>query len=421
MPNIDDFIRPKEWTSDLQTQMRLAIRKWAEERLRPIVEEVDEDWKEHKLVEPLLKEVLVDLGLNGAFFPTEFGGQDMPEDEYMALTCTAVEELCRIDAGFGTAAICSIWGLVPILLKPTRNMELLEEFAPKFCGSELYVGSHLITEPASGADVENLGVMKGKTIQTTATLDGDEWVINGHKIWATNSGKVGSLYVVVATTKKGSTDLNDFGLFLVPADTDGVAVGNPYHKAGMSADINTDVWFDHVRIPKRYRLHGPGDDAKYWLRVVSMGQIGAAAMCVGIMKGVYEIIKKWTSERIIAGKPLKEHSICADMLSEVARNIESTSAWMWAYIREWDHPEIYGKKSWDEKFTLKTRGLAVHAGIAVERTCSRAMDFMSSAGYAREYGIEKHWRDSKIIGLWMGGYGLKTLENARYWFECETI
>jgi alkylation response protein AidB-like acyl-CoA dehydrogenase len=109
------------------------------------------------------------------------------------------------------------------------------------------------------------------------------------------------------------------------------------------------------------------------------------------------------------------------MLSEVAILIESTSAWMWTYIREWDHPEIYGKDPWDERFTFKTRGLAVYAGNAVEQACSRAMDFMSSYGYAREFGIEKHWRDSKIIGLWMGGRALKTIENARYWYDLETI
>ena len=421
MPTIDDFIRPKEWMSDLVLQTGQAVRRWAEERYRPILEQVDEDWKDHKLIEPLLKEVLVDLGLNAAFFPAEVGGNDMPQDEVMALTSVVIEELSRVDAGFATAAICSTWGLVPIMLEPHRNMELLREFGPKFCGKELYVGCHAITEPASGADVENLGVMKGKTIQTTAILDGDEWVINGHKIWPTNSGKVGDLYSVVCTTKKGSTDLNDFALILVPADTEGVSVGNPYQKAGMAADINTDIWFDNVRVPKRYRMHGPGDDVKYWRRTVSMGQIGAAAFSVGVMKGVYEIIKRWTTERIIAGKPLKEHSICADMLSEVAILIESTSAWMWTYIREWDHPEIYGKKPWDEDFTLKTRGLAVYAGIAVEQACSRAMDFMSSYGYAREFGIEKHWRDCKIIGLWMGGRALKTLENARYWYDIETL
>jgi alkylation response protein AidB-like acyl-CoA dehydrogenase len=419
MPTIDDFIRPKEWVSDFVTDLGKVLRRWGEERYVPIRQQVDEDWKEHELIMPLMKEVLVDLGINAAFFPAEVGGTDMPEP--MALTAIVCEELARIDSGLATACICSIWGLVPAMLKPHRNMELLKEFGPKFCGDELYVGCHAMTEPPSGADIENVGRLQGKTIQTTATLDGDEWVVNGHKIWPTNSGKVGDLYVVVCTTNKGSTDPDDFALVLVPADAEGVSVGNPYQKAGMSADMNTDIWFDHVRVPKRYRLHGPGDDLKYWRRAISMGNIGSAAMCVGIMKSVYEIIKKWTTERVIAGKPLKEHGLVAEMLSDVATLIESTSAWMWVYARELDSPEIYGWEPWDERFVLKTRGLALHANNAVERACSRAMDFMGSYGYAREFDIEKHWRDQKVIGLWMGGKGLKILENARYWYEIETL
>jgi alkylation response protein AidB-like acyl-CoA dehydrogenase len=419
MPTIDDFIRPKEWVSDFVSDLGKVLRRWGEERYLPIRQQVDEDWEEHKIVEPLLKEVLVDLGINAAFFPAEAGGTDMPEP--MTLVNVVCEELAKIDSGFATACICSIWGLAPILFKPHRNMELLMEFGPKFCGDRLYVGCHAMTEPLSGADIENIGRMHGKTLQTTATLDGDDWVINGHKIWATNSGKLGNLFTVVCTTRKGSSDPDDFALVLVPADRKGVSVGKPYKKAGMSADMNTDIWFDHVRVPKKYRLHGPGDDLKYWKRAITMGNIASAAMGVGIMKNVYEIIKKWTTERVIAGKPLKEHSICAAMLSEIAILIESTSAWMWTYAREMDHPEIYGWEPWDERFLLKTRGLALYANNAVEQACSRAMDFMGSYGYSREFDIEKHWRDQKVIGLWMGGKGLKTLENARYWYDLETL
>lgn len=419
MPNIDDFIRPNEWVSDFITDMGKVIRRWGEERYLPIRQHVDEDWLEHKLIKPLMKEVLVDLGLNAAYFPAEVGGTEMPEP--MTLATVVCEELARIDSGFATACICSIWGMIPILLEPHRNMDLLDEFGPKFCGEELYVGSLAMTEPASGANIENYGRMHGKTIHTTATLEGDEWVINGHKIWPSNSGHLGDLYTVVCTTNRGSMNPNDIALILVPAESRGVNVGNPYQKAGMSADLNSDVWFENVRVPKRYRLHGPGDDLKYWKRAITMGNIASAAMCIGVMKSVYEIIKNWTTERVIAGKPLKEHSMVAEMLCEVAMLIESTSAWMWTYARELDHPEITGWEPWDERFELKSRGLALFASNAVERACSRAMDFMGSYGYSRELDIEKHWRDQKMIGLWMGGKGLKTLENARYWYDLETL
>jgi alkylation response protein AidB-like acyl-CoA dehydrogenase len=185
--------------------------------------------------------------------------------------------------------------------------------------------------------------------------------------------------------------------------------------------VNTDIWFEDVRVPHWYRLHGPGDDLKYFNRAITMGNIGSTAMAIGVMKSVYEIIKDWTTERVVAGKPLKEHSMVAEMLSEIAILIESTSAWMWTYVHEMDHPEIYGWHPWDERFLMKSRGLALYASNAVERACSRAMDFMGSYGYSREFDIEKHWRDQKMIGLWMGGKGLKTLENARYWYDLKTL
>lgn len=419
MPTIDDFIRPQEWCSDFLTDIGKVVREWTEDKLMPVRRKIDDDWQRHELVKPLMKEVLVDLGINSAFFPAEAGGTDMPE--LMAMISIVIEELARADSGFSVAVACSVWPLIPILAVPHRNMELCMEFGEKFCGDDLYVGCHAMTEPASGADVENMGVMKGRTIATSATLDGDEWIINGHKIWPTNSGEIADLFGVVCSTKLGSTDPNDFAYIFVPADAEGVSVGKPYLKAGMSADMNTDIWFDHVRVPKRYRAHPPGDDLEYWRSCISTGNIGSAAMCIGIMKNVYEIIKKWTNERVIAGKKLKEHSICANMLSEVAVAIESTSAWTWSYIREHDHPEIYGVDPWSDEFCLKTRGLAVHATNAVEWACSQAMDFMGSHGYSREGDIEKHWRDQKVIGLWMGGKALKILENARYWYETETI
>lgn len=419
MPTIDDFIQPKEWVSEFIIEVGKMIRRWGEERYIPIRQQVDEDWRDHVLIEPLLKEALVDLGLNKGMFPAEVGGADSSEGA--AGICMTAQELARIDSGFATACLCSTWGMMPAILEPHRSQEICREFGPKFCGPELYVGCHAMTEPASGADVENIGRMQGRTIRTTATLDGDEWVINGHKIWPTNSGKLADLFTVVCTTRRGSTDPNDFALILVPADTEGVSTGAPYRKCGMNADMNSDIWFENVRVPRRYRFHGPGDDLKYWRRAISSGNLASAAMCVGVMKSVYEIIKKWTTERVVAGKPLKEHSLVADMLSEVALLIESTSAWMWCYAREMDHPEIYGWAPWDERFLLKTRGLSLYASNAVEQACSRAMDFMGSYGYCREFDIEKHWRDQKVIGLWMGGKGLKALENARYWYDLETL
>ena len=342
----------------------------------------------------------------------------MPDPATMI--CIVAEECARIDSGFAVAVLCSIWPMCPILFNPHRNMELINEFGPRFCGSELYVGCNAMTEPSSGADIENVDILKGKTIQTTARLDGDEWVINGYKIWPTNSGDVGNLYGVVCTTRKGSTDLDDFAYIYVPSNSLGITMGKAYQKAGMAADMNTDIWFEDVRVPRRYRAHGPGDDLKYFKEMITYGNIGTAAMALGVMKSVYEIIKKWTTERIIADKPLKEHSMVAASLSDIAMQIEATSAWLYVYAREADRPEIYGIYPWEDTLVHKTRGLSTFACRAVEKVCSTAMDYMGSYGYSREFDLEKHWRDSRMLGLWMGGLGLKQMENARYWYELET-
>jgi len=418
MPTIDDFIRPKEWVSPFFLELGKSIRQWGEEKLLPIRRKIDEDWQEHRLIKPLFKELLVDLGMQRGLFPAEVGGLDMREPA--TATMVLLEELSKVDCAFAMSAGCSTWGLVTILLEPHRNMELLREFGPRFCSEdELYMGCMAMTEPQGGSDIENMGRMHGRTIRTTATLDGDHWVINGHKIWPTNSNA--DLFTVVCTTSKGSSDPKDFALILVPRETQGVKVGSPYQKAGMAADFNADIWLEEVRVPRRYRLHDPGDDYKYFPRILSLGSVAHAAMAVGVMKDVYEIIKRWTDERVVTGKPLKEHSIVADMLCEIAILIESTSAWMWHYVRQLDHPEIYGTEPWDERMALKTRGISLYASEAVNRACYRAMDYMGSYGYAREFDIEKHWRDQRMIGLFMGGKGLRTLENARYWFDLETL
>jgi alkylation response protein AidB-like acyl-CoA dehydrogenase len=172
MPTIDDFIRPNEWVSDFVTDMGKALREWGQARYIPIRQEIDEDWHDHTLVKPLLKEVLVDMGLNAAFFPREAGGLDLPEAA--TVSCVIGEELGRLDADFAVTCLCSIWGMIPIMLPPHRNMELCLEFGPKFCGETLYMSCHAMSEPSSGSDVENFGRMRGQTIQTTATLDGDK-------------------------------------------------------------------------------------------------------------------------------------------------------------------------------------------------------------------------------------------------------
>ncbi len=417
MPTIDDFLRP-EWIPEIVLEAGKVIRQWGEARYMPVRRQIDEDWKEHKLVKPLMKEVLVDLGLSKAFWPAEVGGTDIPNAATFAVV--AAEELARLDSGFAVAvAISAGWPMLPIILRPHRNMELCYEFGPKFCGNELYTCCCAMTELQGGSDVENIEFMHGKTIRTSARLEDGDWIINGHKIWPSSSNA--DLFGVACSTNPGSSNEQDFAFIYVPSDVPGITIGAPYQKAGMAADYNGDVWFDNVKIPKRYRAHGPGDDAKYFREILTYGAACGAAFALGPMKNTYEIIKKWASDRFVAGKLLKEHSINAAVLAEIAINIEASSAMLHMVARQIDYPDIYGLMPWDKAMLARARAVSLFVTDAAVSVTSRAMELMGSYGYARQYDLEKHWRDVKMTTLWMGSRQLDLIEVARYWYDIETL
>lgn len=417
MPTIDDFMRP-EWIPEIVLDMGKVIREWGEEKYMPVRRKIDEDWQEHKLVKPLMKEVLVDLGFSKSLWPSEVGGIDIPNAATFVVV--AIEELSRLDAGFAiSVAISGGWPMLPIMLKPHRNMDLCHEFGPRFCGDEMYTCCSALTEPQGGSDIEYLDYMHGKTIKTSARLEGDEWVINGHKLWPSSSNA--DIFGVACSTNPGSADENDFALIYVPSNTPGVSIGAPYHKAGMAADYNGDIWFDNVRVPQRYRAHGPGDDAKYFREVISYGCAATAAISLGPMKNTYEIIKKWASERIVCGKLLKEHSINAAVLAEIAVNIEASSAMLHQVARQIDYPDIYGILPWEQAMVARSRAVSLFVSDAAVNVTNRAMELMGSYGYVREYDLEKHWRDVKMATLWLGSRQLDLIEVARYWYDIESL
>jgi alkylation response protein AidB-like acyl-CoA dehydrogenase len=189
----------------------------------------------------------------------------------------------------------------------------------------------------------------------------------------------------------------------------------------MAADFNGDVWFDNVRVPRRYRAHGPGDDAKYFREILVYGAACSAAFGLGPMKNTYEIIKQWSSERVVSGKLLKEHSINAAVLAEIAVNIEASSAMLYTVARQIDCPDIYGIMPWDNAMVARARAVSLFVTDTAVHTTGRAMELMGSYGYSRQYDLEKHWRDVKMTTLWMGSRQLDLIEVARYWYDIENL
>ena len=337
-------------------------------------------------------------------------------------SCLCLEEMSRGDAGLATAASVTNWAFLPILA-PYPNEILIEKFAPLACQTdELFIACAAITDERSGSDVENIDGTHGKYIATTAELDGDEWVINGHKLWPTNSGGIADLFAVFCTTNPGVEDDEAFAIIYVPADTPGVKQGEPYQKAGMAGDKNGDIWFENVRVPKENRANlKPGDDAKAARLFMNAGNIGSSAHAIGIMRNCYELVKEWCDKRVVGGKLLKEHSMTASVLADIAMMIEVSRSDTYMKARMRATPDLYGIDPASVEFLAKTRANKLFVTDQMTIIINKAMDLMGSHGYAREGDIEKHWRDSKIISLWMGGRGLAKLDIARWFYDCKSF
>lgn len=422
MPTIDDFTRPKEYLSPLDNYMGKIVRDWADKEVIPYRRKYDEDWQDHHLIKPAFKKLMGEMGLQRVLFPEDLGGWGFGHSGHVAtVSFRMLEEIARADSGMAVAFGVTYWPLIMICCEPHVNRALCEEFAPMFCGTtDAVFAANAMTEPQGGADIENLDIIKGSTIQTSAVLEGDQWVINGHKLWPTNSGGMADLFAVACTTNPGSSREDDFAIIFVPASTPGVTQGGAYEKAGMAADKNSDIWFEQVRVPKHYRTCGPGDDFKYFKEVISFGNLGSISFISGVMMNLYEILKEFCNEKHFRGKPLKEDDAIAGVLADIVKDIDIIRIIGYQYARMLDRPDLYGHR-WDDEIVAKGRAYKYFACDRAVEDLGRAMNIMECYGSDRAWDIEKHWRDSKIIQLWMGGKQLCQMETARWFFECTTL
>lgn len=424
MKDIDDFSLPGESVSPLDRHFRRILRKRLEEWVIPERRLYDEDWKEHRLIGPAFDKLMADLGLQKALFPQEYGGWGLGRSDYLfRVGYMLCEELGRADTGMAVALSVTFWPLIVVMVEPYLNNRLIAEFAPMFCNAKKAVfAANAMTEPQGGSDIENIGMMRGSTIRTTARLEKDEWVINGHKLWPTNSGGVASLFGVPCTTKPGSSNLDDFAFIFVPADTPGVSQGGAYEKAGMAADKNGDIWFEDVRVPAWYRAHGPGKDADAFYQLISFGQTMSCAFLTGAMMNLYERLYEFVSTRTYNNRILKENDAIASIIGGIAGDIDICRILGWEAAMIGDRRnKPYGKPLISEEVVGRIRNIKNFVSDRAVDAFGKAMDVLGPYGVDRNWDIEKHWRDIKMVQLWMGGKQLSQMEAARHFFNCSTL
>ncbi|MGR8949027.1 MAG: acyl-CoA dehydrogenase family protein [Gammaproteobacteria bacterium] len=388
-------------TSEEDQMFVESIRKFIDQEVMPRRQKLDVDYSEFETI----YKGLVELGIQRRGFAERYGGLAIRS---AVTVCAITEEIARGDSGLALHTLLVPWGMAAAM--GGQNKALMDEFIPLFCDDTPRVACMAITEPGGGCNIED-GAEQTRTIRTKARLDGDEWVINGEKMWPSAAG-VADLYCVVCSTDDRDGEDN-LALIYVPKDTAGLSFGKPEGKMGMRVtDVNAAIYFDEVRVPQIYRAAGPGVDWQLFRGNISWGRLTSAPMAIGNAQAVLEEVIEYTATRAYAGKPVRNHSLQAAMIADMAIGIESARAYYLSVAKMFDNRKKYGGVN--EDFLLARASAAkVYACDVCEMVCNKAMELTGSYGYSTEAPIEKYLRDSKIIQLWLGGAQLGRLDVAQ--------
>uniref|UniRef100_A0A7C2P0H3 Acyl-CoA dehydrogenase n=1 Tax=candidate division WOR-3 bacterium TaxID=2052148 RepID=A0A7C2P0H3_UNCW3 len=398
-----------------------TIEKFVEREVIPKRLDLEGGWhRDEKLATETLDDLyakLVKLGYQKIGVPKEYGGLEISTPLRMALN----EELARGDAGFAFYAAKTHSVVGPFVA--TGNLKKAQEYSEKLIGDDCWTAALAISEPQGGVNVED-PALHGKTIRTRAAKKGDEWIINGHKIWVGPAGPPeifqreklkGHLgYSVVATVDPHKGD-EGIVVFHVPAETPGLLFSKPVEKMGMCfTDRNCEVWFDNVRVPDELRTGG----VEIMRSRITTGRLSLAARCVGVAQAAFEIALEFMKEREIANKPVREHSLFAAQLGEIAAKIEACRAYYLCVAKMFDMPEKYGPK-WSDNMLGAASAARLMAGKMVMDVLNRVMEFMGAYGYCFDCQVEKFLRDAKILVQGMGGPQRDALDSIRRFYSFE--
>lgn len=379
--------------TDEQKGIRDMIRKFVDKEIMPIRDKLEDD---HSLVEGIHQK-LVDIGIQKAGYPPEYGGGLGPGGATSAaIIC---EEIAKGDAGISLGVALNGGSLFgpPIA---AGNKAILDKFVPPFCGDKVNYACLSMTDATGGADTEN-PILQGKGITTRAQLDGDEYVINGTKSWPTHAG-IASVYLTVCTTDPEAGD-EGIAIIYVPHDAEGLSFGKPEPKMGFRTSMNASVYYDNVRVPKEYRLAGPGQDAIFYHALTGcFTQWHTSSISLGTAQAAFDIALEYTKERKSGGKPVREWSLAAGILADLAMQIEMTRGAVYNLAWMIDNPDVYGPP-FSPSMISKASACKIFAANTAVLVANKAVELMGSNGISPEYHLEKYLRDAKIPQLWLGG------------------
>lgn len=375
---------------DLNEEQRMwrdAVHDFVAKEVKPKAREVDEkaefNWTATKKMGP--------MGLLGLNISEEYGGTGV--DAISA--AIAIEELgwgCGSTAlsiaahnGLGCAPIAN-WG----------SDELKEQFLTKSASGEGKLAALALTEPDAGSD------LKGG-VKTKAEKDGDEWVINGTKMWCTNAS-IGDFIVTLVRTDPADGS-NSLSLIVVPTDSTGLHIGPAEKKMGLKGSPTHAVTYENVRVPLSYVVGEEGKGLQYTLATLDGGRISIGALSTGLAQAAYEAAIEYAKQREAFGNPIASYQAIQWMIADAATEIEAARLMVYkaAYLKM--HGRPFGKAAAMAK---------LFATEMAERVCRNAIQIHGGYGYSAEYPVELIYRDARLMTIGEGTSEIQRMVISRF-------
>uniref|UniRef100_F7E7F0 Short/branched chain specific acyl-CoA dehydrogenase, mitochondrial n=2 Tax=Ornithorhynchus anatinus TaxID=9258 RepID=F7E7F0_ORNAN len=372
MANSGIMNAPLQTFTEEEMMIKTMVKKFAQERITPLVATMDENSKMDKSV----IQGLFEQGLMGIEIDPKYGGTGAS----FFSSILVIEELAKVDAS--VSVLCDIQNtLINTLIRKCGTEEQKATYLVKLAKDT--VGSFCLSESEAGSDAFAL--------KTRAEKKGDYYIINGSKMWISNAEYAG-IFLVMANANP-SIGYKGITCFIIDRDTEGLQIGKKENKMGIRASSTCPLTFENVKVPEANILGRLGEGYKYAIGMLNEGRIGIAAQMLGLAQGCFDQTIPYTKERMQFGKRIFDFQGLQHQIAQVATQLEATRLLTYNAARLAEAGRPFIKEACMAKY---------YASEVAALTTSKCVEWMGGVGYMKDYPIEKYYRDAKIGAIYEG-------------------